>query len=72
MPDVDNPNNLEVWVVAVWSLGWMSADSKVHLIDILPSLIALWANPIETVMELESLRFKAWFYRSLDEGRQMG
>ena len=72
MPDANNTNNLEVRVVDVWSLGCMGGNSKVHLTDILSSLMALWTNPSETVKELGSLRFKAWIYRRLDEGRQMG
>ena len=41
--DADHLENFNVRVSTVWDVGWMGGDSKVHLTDILPSLMALWA-----------------------------
>ena len=41
--DANHLENFNVRVSTVWYVGWMGGDSKVHLTDILPSLMALWA-----------------------------
>ena len=41
--DANHLENFNVRVSTVWDVGWMGGDSKVHLTDILPSLMVLWA-----------------------------
>ena len=41
--DANHLENFNVRVSTVWDVAWMGGDSKVHLTDILPSLMALWA-----------------------------
>ena len=41
--DANHLENFNVRVSTVWDVGWMGGDSKVHLTDILPPLMALWA-----------------------------
>ena len=41
--DANHLENFNVRVSTVWDVGWMGGDSKVHLTDILPSLMAFWA-----------------------------
>lgn len=54
--DANHLENFNVRVFTVWDVGWMGGDSKVHLTDILPSLMALWTNRGEQVMELGMIR----------------
>ena len=41
--DANHLENFNVRVSTVWDVAWMGGDSKVHLTDILPSQMALWA-----------------------------
>ena len=41
--DANYLENFNVRVPTVWDVAWMGGDSKVHLTDILPSLMTLWA-----------------------------
>ena len=61
--DANHLENFNVRVSTVWDVAWMGGDSKVHLTDILPSLMALWTNRGERVMELRMLRSVARFHR---------
>ncbi len=41
--DANHLENFNVRVSTVWDVGWMGGDPKVHLTDILPPLMVLWA-----------------------------
>ena len=41
--DANHLENFNVRISTVWDVGWIGGDFKVHLTDILPSLMALWA-----------------------------
>jgi len=56
--DENHLGKYEVRFFAVWDIGWMSGDSKVHLTDILPSLMPLWAYLRIWVLERQSPQFE--------------
>jgi hypothetical protein len=56
--DANHLDNFEVWVFAVWDMGWMGGDSKVHLTDILPSLMPLWTYRGIWVLERQTPQFE--------------
>ena len=49
--DANHLENFNVRVSTVWDVAWMGGDSKVHLTDILPSLMALWAYQVIWIFE---------------------